>query len=193
MFQFTHPVRGATYLPPTRKRRSRVSIHAPRAGCDFFFYRTFWSPNSFNSRTPCGVRPGEAFARVLWTWFQFTHPVRGATAIDHSKQQQNKGFQFTHPVRGATRGMRNLRNLAKFQFTHPVRGATPPTRDAPAPKIVSIHAPRAGCDAPINRYTSIIHRFQFTHPVRGATTVRLASDARSDGFNSRTPCGVRHY
>ena len=35
----------------------------------------------FNSRTPCGVRP------ILITWynllaeFQFTHPVRGATAM----------------------------------------------------------------------------------------------------------------
>ena len=79
MFQFTHPVWGATYLPPTRIRRSRfqfthpvwgatwkvsrkvssrqVSIHAPRVGCDFKVGSTAYTEEPF----------------------QFTHPVWGAT------------------------------------------------------------------------------------------------------------------
>ncbi len=58
-FQFTHPVRGATWASPFVRTSScpHVSIHAPRAGCDF--YR-------------CDYRGHDEA-------FQFTHPVRGAT------------------------------------------------------------------------------------------------------------------
>ena len=56
---------------------------------------------------------------------------------------------------------------------------------------ISIHAPRAGCDD-----TSLFGRlaareFQSTHPVRGATCSRPASPGRPSDFNPRTPCGVR--
>ena len=58
---------------------------------------------------------------------------------------------------------------AEFQFTHPGRGAT--LRDIPFPVrfVVSIHAPREGCDslALCRRIGSL--EFQFTHPGRGAT------------------------
>ena len=101
----------------------------------------------------------------------------------------------------------------QFQFTHPGRGATRSTRRRLPYQIVSIHAPREGCD-----YISLADhqralRFQFTHPGRGAT-VRLASLNRRlvfqfthpgrgatgqwrractplSSFNSRTPGGVR--
>ena len=36
--------------------------------------------------------------------------------------------------------------------------------------VVSIHAPRVGCDIRCYRYLGIHHKFQFTHPVWGATT-----------------------
>ena len=58
----------------------QVSIHAPRAGCDLFhilFLIRLWC---FNSRTPCGVRPTQMVTSLLFKKFQFTHPVRGATA-----------------------------------------------------------------------------------------------------------------
>ena len=56
----------------------------------------------------------------------------------------------------------------KFQFTHPVRGATDSSISALARSLVSIHAPRAGCD------------------------LGEVSDAiLKPCFNSRTPCGVR--
>ena len=35
MFQFTHPVRGATYRFRLMQTIYTVSIHAPREGCDF--------------------------------------------------------------------------------------------------------------------------------------------------------------
>ena len=57
VFQFTHPVRGATLYSSVKRLNSKVSIHAPRAGCD---------------QLCCH------FVALL-RWFQFTHPVRGAT------------------------------------------------------------------------------------------------------------------
>ena len=36
--------------------------------------------------------------------------------------------------------------------------------------IISIHAPREGCDA-YNRSMQLIDKFQSTHPVRGATVL----------------------
>ena len=56
-FQFTHPGRGATEMSICEDHPPRVSIHAPREGCDTFYP----SYKSFGNK------------------FQFTHPGRGAT------------------------------------------------------------------------------------------------------------------
>ena len=56
-FQSTHPLRGATRGRPTVQGCSRISIHAPLAGCDIVPLLLFSS--------------GERF--------QSTHPLRGAT------------------------------------------------------------------------------------------------------------------
>ena len=79
--------------------------------------------------------------------------------------------------------------------------------------IVSIHAPREGCDANGIQIQVTPNLFQFTHPGRGATDTRRADGLIPDvsihapregcdkqvvtemtkeyGFNSRTPGGVR--
>ena len=79
--------------------------------------------------------------------------------------------------------------------------------------VISIHAPRVGCDYRILGDTQQSHRFQSTHPVWGATLglvylrcpVQFQSthpvwgaticemDFRQEisNFNPRTPCGVR--
>ena len=166
-FQFTHPVRGATLAQKWDELTHFVSIHAPRAGCDC---------TGFDLRCRCV--------------FQFTHPVRGATSPSSraftSRTCFNSRtpcgvrpslaihcaastwFQFTHPVRGATADGSSSAYSTRFQFTHPVRGATQgEAGHSPSPN-VSIHAPRAGCD-----------------PRTGAHRNPQQS------FNSRTPCGVR--
>ena len=78
------------------------------------------------------------------------------------------GFQSTHPVWGATWVTSEVLPSIRFQSTHPVWGATPVLSKEIAAKIISIHAPRVGCD-------------------RGQ---RLQGGAHAD-FNPRTPCGVR--
>ena len=78
-------------------------------------------------------------------------------------------FQFTHPVRGATILFKHAVYNSLFQFTHPVRGATKNGMSCPISKLVSIHAPRAGCDIEARELDVTRPKFQFTHPVRGAT------------------------
>ena len=56
--------------------------------------------------------------------------------------------------------------------------------------LVSIHAPREGCDFSDSADKATESQFQFTHPARGAT----ANDGKpilDHRFNSRTPRGVR--
>ena len=56
VFQFTHPGRGATDKERILNRLQRVSIHAPREGCDSSGHDLGNINLSFNSRTPGGVR-----------------------------------------------------------------------------------------------------------------------------------------
>ncbi|EFR34561.1 hypothetical protein HMPREF9294_0148 [Porphyromonas asaccharolytica PR426713P-I] len=115
-------------------------------GCDRRLHQLIWREGGFNSRTPCGVRP-----------------------ID------NHVLSVTY----------------KFQFTHPVRGATACRISSCTSYLVSIHAPRAGCDLYLFRGGGRRHRFQFTHPVRDAILRSPGYSYTLSGFNSRTPCGVR--
>ena len=55
-----------------------------------------------------------------------------------------------------------------FQSTHPVRGATLGVMDVGDSTVISIHAPREGCDPP-RKPSNRLLKFQSTHPVRGAT------------------------
>ena len=83
---------------------TKVSIHAPREGCDL------------KQMTPIEVQ----------LMFQFTHPGRGATAWCSLLSNCYTRFQFTHPGRGATDDFNHTDVIPKkFQFTHPGRGATP--------------------------------------------------------------------
>ena len=79
-------------------------------------------------------------------------------------------FQFTHPVWGATPYAVYPRPKEQFQFTHPVRGATARRLYMDKVPMVSIHAPRAGCDIDGADGIYLLTQFQFTHPVRGATS-----------------------
>ena len=124
--------------------------------------------DSFNSRTPGGVRQ-HIDKYIIWAkQFQFTHPGRGAT-LERLHSTLVLLFQFTHPGRGATCSTASIVALMRcfnsrtpggvrrrtpflravstlFQFTHPGRGATTPLNNNTTMSTVSIHAPREGCD-----------------------------------------------
>ena len=100
-------------------------------------------------------------------------------------------FQFTHPGRGATGDRLQKPREAGFQFTHPGRGATTEEVETGDTTIVSIHAPREGCDPLRLSLDTSLSVFQFTHPGRGATPVVIETTKPEKCFNSRTPGGVR--
>ena len=148
MFQFTHPGRGATQIDITIRPRRRVSIHAPREGCDCISICKVFLYLGFNSRTPGGVRQKVFVPYVnYYEVFQFTHPGRGATRRRIPPLLRASGFNSRTP--GGVRQPRSShwRRQRRFQFTHPGRGATLFVR----------------CEDSSGRL------FQFTHPGRGAT------------------------
>ena len=187
----------------------------------------------FNPRTPRGVRHFVSINMGHSRLFQSTHPARGATRRMMIVSARDQAFQSTHPARGAT-ASRAWRFLVAtvFQSTHPARGAT---RCAPScaalwtnfnprtPRgvrlsqavtftggnLISIHAPREGCDAaqglPFNGDRQDFnprtprgvrpvqsgsvgrsYEFQSTHPARGATTI-IKSLSAPNLFQSTHP------
>ena len=148
-----------------------ISIHAPRVGCDLSKLQYVCATFYFNPRTPCGVRPKHP-QRVRGAYlFQSTHPVWGATFFISLDLVRVLEFQSTHPVWGATSWSGTSPTPSHgFQSTHPVWGATSFFNwSYQMPNLISIHAPRVGCDLPWHC---------------------RCSHSRKD-FNPRTPCGVR--
>ena len=162
------PRAGCDFVIQRHKFCQRISIHAPRAGCDGFELDITISQRNFNPRTPCGVRPAGILIQKQPTRFQSTHPVRGATPSGLSCVVLSI-FQSTHPVRGATTFAPVVVSVTIFQSTHPVRGATLSNTRLSSRREISIHAPRAGCD---DNFLQVLENdpFQSTHPVRGATS-----------------------
>ena len=169
-FQSTHPVWGAT--------------------CGSTFSST--TVACFNPRTPCGVRPCKLDDPDDYKIRVSIHAPRVGCDLNSSVLSRNtRKFQSTHPVWGATSGVavatcmtlcfnprtpcgvrpadaRHCGQREGFQSTHPVWGATRIAPYSESLLVVSIHAPRVGCD--YNR--------QINRPSRRS-------------FNPRTPCGVR--
>ena len=168
-FQFTHPGRGATPpqvptnghatrfnsrtpggvrqgLADRRHALRRVSIHAPREGCDADAQVLPTRSRRFNSRTPGGVRlrrtgKGISFRRVSihapregcdghWGQMEvleggFNSRTPGGVRLDHRGKVPTKP-SFNSRTPGGVRHTLNQgpRKQYVFQFTHPGRGAT---------------------------------------------------------------------
>ena len=103
--------------------------------------------DNFNPRTPRGVRPDiSIFTRRLYK-FQSTHPARGATVILLSIPSVSMYFNPRTP--------RGVRHIAARNFANAI--------------MISIHAPREGCDLVSDGAEVLRAIFQSTHPARGAT------------------------
>ena len=135
---------------------------------------SIWIPmrtTSFNSRTPCGVRQKITIGGNIGIMFQFTHPVWGATttcvqsAIEGISFNSRTPcgvrrlyflffrpyflpFQFTHPVWGATYCINLHRSARGFNSRTPCGVRPKMHNDIIERRMVSIHAPRVGCDCP---------------------------------------------
>ena len=127
--------------------RGRVSIHAPREGCD----RQSQVSHLIHSVSIHAPREGCDFGSPPFSWatmmFQFTHPGRGATVPNPTTPLSHTCFNSRTP--GGVR----------LEFLSLRAACTS----------VSIHAPREGCDIYQRGQSSHYRQFQFTHPGRGAT------------------------
>ena len=84
-----------------------------------------------------------------------------------------------------------IHTVTIFQSTHPVRGATTTaSRKSTRTRTISIHAPRAGCDAFFAALASEGGDFNPRTPC-GVRRSCSGSCEPSGNFNPRTPCGVR--
>ena len=168
-----------------------ISIHAPRVGCDPLRTGSQADGDNFNPRTPCGVRHGLGGPPPLLRGFQSTHPVWGATC-PYFFLWLVLEFQSTHPVWGATKavgggpdkggdfnprtpcGVRRRRlswsavRPADFNPRTPCGVRRHAVGHRCSPAVISIHAPRVGCDTPAG-----------------------GAGRGPNDFNPRTPCGVR--
>ena len=79
LFQSTHSLRSATDLRRDLADMRRVSIHALLAECDLSVRSPLFFSDSFNPRTPCGVRPSLLPEINRAVVFQSTHSLRSAT------------------------------------------------------------------------------------------------------------------
>ena len=79
-FQFTHPVWGATPDKVEMLAWYKFQFTHPVWGATIEPQASSCGTISFNSRTPCGVRPISNSHITFVSMFQFTHPVWGATA-----------------------------------------------------------------------------------------------------------------
>ena len=167
-FQSTHPARGATTRTSTAQANVRFQSTHPARGATAHKRDHARRILYFNPRTPRGVRRRRFMGLSSLDQFQSTHPARGATWREGLKSSSPL-FQSTHPARGATslplwragrrrdfnprtpRGVRRFFCCPRF-----------------SQRLISIHAPREGCD------------FSKLH------TRRLMFH-----FNPRTPRGVR--
>ena len=167
MFQFTHPGRGATWLIYSTLLYPSVSIHAPREGCDLI---------------------------VAW--------IEGKHIVSIHAPREGCDIPFLHRLKSVRSfnsrtpgGVRPLPQTSQGCCTEvsihaPREGCDEYKTACDELHGVSIHAPREGCDACFPRRSLRLIRFQFTHPGRGATNSNDNNDP-NNGFNSRTPGGVR--
>ena len=134
----------------------------------------------------CLQGPGDRRGRA----FQSTHPVWGATQVPR-RGGAGRGFQSTHPVWGATSVVQPvIPPTAAFQSTHPVWGATYIGSCPILFVVISIHAPRVGCDlAGQIEIDSEVH-FNPRTPC-GVRLLQAINGVLLVNFNPRTPCGVR--
>ena len=215
-FQSTHSLRSATNNTGSRGNGLEVSIHALLAECDRLPNPGRQRDQSFNPRTPCGVRRIPLSLPWLEDWFQSTHSLRSATHF--SFDLRGDGLVSIHALLAECDRLNRLtcKETGKFQSTHSLRSATFNQKERTKTVNVSIHALLAECDQlPVRTNfhawsfnprtpcgvrpapsVSFCTRtwFQSTHSLRSATWTSTISPQGNFSFNPRTPCGVRlHY
>ena len=124
----------------------RVSIHAPRVGCDTQHLKQSKNHLSFNSRTPCGVRLYCAYPKGFVPRVSIHAPRVGCDSSFFRFGLSRDSFNSRTPCGVRQLPPQLIAQPERFQFTHPVWGATQGYFHTMHNLLVSIHAPRVGCD-----------------------------------------------
>ena len=194
------------------KRGFKISIHAPRVGCDWKMWKVIKRQCYFNPRTPCGVRPQASLTASIFSNFNPRTPcgVRhsapsgplyrrcisihaprvGCDQYHHRGRERGPDFNPRTPC-----GVRRVERACTvtvlgFQSTHPVWGATNWPLITKEDHMISIHAPRVGCDGD-NPFCLTACSISIHAPRVGCDCRYRGQRLRRRDFNPRTPCGVR--
>ena len=144
-FQSTHPVRGATHETTRLEQLAVISIHAPREGCDRGAFHDRLGRRISIHAPREGCDSGHLVA-CDEPPISIHAPREGCDSSQCVPRVFHSPFQSTHPVRGATICLIEITSITEFQSTHPVRGATRTPCLFYTEILISIHAPREGCD-----------------------------------------------
>ena len=183
-------MRGATRLHNCDCVSLIVSIHAPRAGCDGETGAR-GATGAVSIHAPRAGCDPLRIVRVLLSDVSIHAPRAGCDVLVCKKASQCGCFNSRTPCGVRLDIIHVLTTNTQFQFTHPVRGATQKRPRYQQQAVVSIHAPRAGCDVSLGDYISS-NRVSIHAPRAGCDSFCLFFFCLSMSFNSRTPCGVRH-
>ena len=123
--------------------------------------------------------------------FQFTHPGRGATSSQWIACDTSLGFNSRTP--GGVRRVSSLRRRALLGFNSRTPGGVRQFLCPPRELLllVSIHAPREGCDSHWWYAQHANHDVSIHAPREGCDVLAFPAATIAVGFNSRTPGGVR--
>ncbi len=119
----------------------------------------------FNPRSPCGERRPKTELSPIWTLFQSTLPVRGATGSRAWHWPPDNDFNPRSPC-------------GERQMALSYKGMS---------QAISIHAPRAGSDGKSAGHHTGPPQFQSTLPVRGATGTSVSPLVNHILFQSTLP------
>ena len=145
----------------------------------------------FNPRTPCGVRPFRAIILSRWWVLSIHAPLAGCDKSSDRIYQKRGTFQSTHPLRGATALAYARSGVCRhFNPRTPCGVRQAQRRQTRRERIISIHAPLAGCDQGKDAEKEIA--FISIHaPLAGCNALATKILLDISNFNPRTPCGVR--
>ena len=188
-FQSTLPVWGATRGVYGIRIRADISIHAPRVGSDGRSFGSRSRRRDFNPRSPCGERLRWALNNRLFSQFQSTLPVWGATkpGVEAVRVQ---GISIHAPRVGSDRRTSSSVRGPSISIHAPRVGSDAVSCCDQGGHEISIHAPRVGSDAdpdlPAKSPEISIHA-----PRVGSDPSCSTGCGCATYFNPRSPCGER--
>ena len=167
-----------------------VSIHAPRAGRDVTLSPLCTTWKSFQSTRPARGATSGACSVSYVTVVSIHAPRAGRDKNIPIASSVETGFNPRAPRGARPSELGRFCEFGSFQSTRPARGATQLGRFRTRHGDVSIHAPRAGRDAPRKR--ACPNRSVSIHAPRAGRDERPAGrQLYSNGFNPRAPRGAR--